>query len=44
MAARREDLKHGTNAAYVQGCVCTECREHQRQRLAKNRRLEKAHR
>jgi hypothetical protein len=29
-AARREDLKHGTNAAYVAGCVCKECREHQR--------------
>ena len=36
-AARRNDLKHGTNAAYVQGCVCHECREHQRIRMAKNR-------
>jgi hypothetical protein len=26
-ATRREDLEHGTNAAYVQGCVCSECRE-----------------
>jgi hypothetical protein len=25
-AARRDDLEHGTNAAYVQGCVCGECR------------------
>jgi hypothetical protein len=29
-ASRRDDLEHGTNAAYVQGCVCSECREHQR--------------
>ena len=36
-AARRDDLEHGTNAAYVHGCVCTDCREHQRQRMAKNR-------
>jgi hypothetical protein len=34
---RRADLKHGTNAAYVAGCVCKECREHQRQRMARNR-------
>ena len=27
-AARRDDLKHGTNAAYVRGCVCRECREY----------------
>jgi hypothetical protein len=26
-ATRRDDLKHGTNAAYVAGCVC-QCREH----------------
>jgi hypothetical protein len=38
MAARRSDLKHGTNAAYVAGCVCNECREHQRERMAKSRR------
>jgi hypothetical protein len=37
MATRREDLRQGTNAAYVAGCVCKECREHQRQRMAKNR-------
>jgi hypothetical protein len=34
--ARRNDLNHGTNAAYVAGCVCKDCREHQRQRMAKN--------
>jgi hypothetical protein len=34
-ATRREDLKYGTNAAYVQGCVCMQCREHQRLRMAK---------
>jgi anti-sigma regulatory factor (Ser/Thr protein kinase) len=36
-AARRNDLKHGSNAAYVHGCVCHECREHQRTRMARNR-------
>jgi Zn ribbon nucleic-acid-binding protein len=36
-ATRRDDLKHGTNAAYVAGCVCGECREHQRVRMARNR-------
>jgi hypothetical protein len=36
-ATRRDDLKHGTTAAYVRGCVCSECREHQRQRMAKQR-------
>ena len=36
-ATRRDHLKHGTNAAYVQGCVCGECRAHQRVRLARNR-------
>jgi hypothetical protein len=35
---RRDDLEHGTNAAYVQGCVCSECREHQRVRMARNRK------
>jgi hypothetical protein len=34
---RRDDLEHGTNAAYVAGCVCKEWREHQRQRMAKSR-------
>jgi hypothetical protein len=33
MATRRDDLKHGTNAAYVAGCVCSECRERQRIRM-----------
>ena len=32
-----DDLKHGTNAAYVHGCVCSECRTHQRIRMARNR-------
>ena len=36
-AARRNDLKHGSNAAYVQGCVCKDCRDHQRRRMVKNR-------
>jgi len=36
-ATRRDDLKHGTNAAYVAGCVCSECREHQRRRMARQR-------
>jgi cytidylate kinase len=35
-ATRRDDLEHGTNAAYVHGCVCSECRAHQRIRMAKN--------
>ena len=35
-AARRNDLKHGTNAAYVYGCVCRECREHQSIRMGRN--------
>jgi hypothetical protein len=37
MAARRDDLEPGSNAAYVAGCVCKECREHQRSRMARNR-------
>jgi hypothetical protein len=37
-ATRRNDLQHGTNAAYVHGCVCSECRQHQRIRGARNRR------
>jgi len=36
-ASRRDELQHGTDAAYVHGCVCKECREHQRRRMAKNR-------
>jgi hypothetical protein len=38
-ATRRDDLVHGTNAAYLHGCVCSECREHQRVRLARNRQF-----
>jgi hypothetical protein len=34
-AARREDLAHGTNAAYVDGCVCRDCREHQQRRMGR---------
>jgi hypothetical protein len=34
---RRDDLEHGTNAAYVHGCTCSECRTHQRIRMARNR-------
>jgi hypothetical protein len=34
-ASRRVDLQHGTNA-YLAGCVCKECRQHQRVRMAKN--------
>jgi hypothetical protein len=37
MTTRRDDLQHGTNAAYVSGCVCSECRGHQRQRMTQNR-------
>jgi hypothetical protein len=37
MTARRGDLEHGTNAAYVAGCVCEECREHQRLRMARGK-------
>ena len=36
-ATRRDDLEHGTNAAYVQGCVCSDCRTNQRIRMARNR-------
>jgi hypothetical protein len=36
MVTRRHDLQHGTNAAYVHGCVCRHCREHQRIRMARN--------
>ena len=36
MATRSSDLRHGTNAAYMAGCVCKECREHQRQRMARS--------
>jgi hypothetical protein len=36
-ATRRDDLKHGSTPAYVHGCVCSECRAHQRVRMARNR-------
>jgi hypothetical protein len=36
-ATRRDNLEHGTNAGYVAGCVCRECRAHQRERMARNR-------
>jgi hypothetical protein len=38
MAPCRNDLEHGTNAAYVRGCVCKECREHQQLRMGRNRK------
>jgi hypothetical protein len=34
-AVRRDDLERGTNAAYVNGCVCTDCREHQQKRTGR---------
>jgi hypothetical protein len=36
-ATRRDDLKHGTTPAYVRACVCKECREYQRIRMARKR-------
>ena len=36
-ATRRNDLQHGTSAAYAHGCVRSECRTHQRIRMARNR-------
>jgi hypothetical protein len=36
MATRRNDLQHGTNAAYVHGCVCSQCRQHQQIRMGRN--------
>jgi hypothetical protein len=39
LAVRRDDLEHGTmRPMYVQGCVCKECSEHERERMAKNRK------
>jgi hypothetical protein len=35
-ATRRDDLEHGTNAAYANGCVCRDCREHQQRRMGRN--------
>ena len=37
MATRRDDLKHGTNAAYVAALVCKECRAHQQVRMGRSR-------
>ena len=37
-ASRRDDLRHGTNAAYVQGCMCKACRDYQQLRLGRVRR------
>jgi hypothetical protein len=34
-ATRRDNLQHGTNAAYMRDCVCRECREHERIRMAR---------
>jgi hypothetical protein len=34
-ATRRADLEHGTNAAYVAGCVCRQCRENQQNRMGR---------
>jgi hypothetical protein len=34
-ATRRSDLKHGTNSAYVAGCVCKDCRKHQLVRMGR---------
>jgi hypothetical protein len=36
IATRRDDLEHGSNTAYKHSCVCKDCREHQRQRMAKD--------
>jgi hypothetical protein len=35
LATRRNDLEHGTNAAYLHGCTCSEYRTHQRIRIAR---------
>jgi hypothetical protein len=37
MASRRDDLQHGTTAAYVRGCVCIECRTYQSVRMGRKR-------
>ena len=36
-ATRRDDLKHGTTPAYVRGCRCSDCREHQSLRIGRKR-------
>jgi hypothetical protein len=35
MATRPNDRQHGTNAAYMAGCVCKERREHQQRRMGR---------
>jgi hypothetical protein len=37
MATRRDESRHGTSAAYFSGCACSDCRECQRIRMARNR-------
>jgi hypothetical protein len=34
---RRDDLQYGSTSAYVRGCRCSDCREYQRVRIARNR-------
>ena len=34
-SARRDDLEHGTNAAYIHGCVCSDCRAYQQLRMGR---------
>jgi hypothetical protein len=36
-ASRRDDLEHGTNSAYLHGCVCSDCRRHQQVRMGSTR-------
>jgi hypothetical protein len=36
-ATRRADLEHGTNAAYLHGCVCSDCRTYQQVRMGRQR-------
>ncbi|HJQ89152.1 MAG TPA: hypothetical protein VJ820_17025 [Propionibacteriaceae bacterium] len=36
-ASRRDDLEHGTNAAYLHGCVCSDCRAYQQVRMGRTR-------
>jgi hypothetical protein len=38
-AARRDDLEHGTNAAYLHGWVCKDCRTYQHVRMGRNQGL-----